>query len=142
ALADALDELTKRFGDDPAAWRWGAAHVAEMRHPILRFLPVVGGMVAITPPVGGGDDTLLRGAMRFSGSGEPYASVHGAGFRAVYDLGDLGRSRFMIATGQSGNPYSPHWSDMAPLWAGDKYVEIPLSPEAIDGDRRGLSPSE
>lgn len=142
ALADALDELTKRFGDDPSAWRWGTAHVADMQHPILRFLPIVGGRVAITPAVGGGDDTLLRGAMRFSGSGEPYASVHGAGFRAIYDLGDLGRSRFMIATGQSGNPYSPHWSDLAPLWAGDQYVEIPLSPEAIDGDHRSLSPPQ
>lgn len=140
ALADALAELSGAYGDDPAAWRWGTAHVADMRHPILRFLPVVGGLVSITPQVGGGDDTLLRGAMRFSDGEAPYASVHGAGFRAIYDLADLGHSRFMIATGQSGNPYSPHWSDMAPLWAADAYVQIPLSVDAVDGERRRLTP--
>lgn len=139
ALEDAVGELTAVQGDDPAAWRWGTAHVADMQHPILRFLPVVGPLVAVTPEVGGGDDTLERGAVRFDGK-TPYASVHGAGFRAIYDLADLDRSRFMIATGQSGNPYSPHWSDLAPLWAEGRYVEIPTGVLPAEGTTRRLRP--
>ncbi|MDD3444489.1 MAG: penicillin acylase family protein, partial [Zavarzinia sp.] len=131
ALTDALAELRAAQGADMAGWRWDKAHYADMRHPILRFLPVVGDMIAIRPPVGGGEDTLLRGAMRFGNKAAPYADVHAAGFRAVYDLADLDRSRFVIATGQSGNPYSPHWDDLAPLWAAGAYVEIPTREDAV-----------
>ena len=35
ALPLALDDLAARYGDDPAAWRWGEAHPATMAHPIL-----------------------------------------------------------------------------------------------------------
>jgi acyl-homoserine lactone acylase PvdQ len=32
ALAAALDELSARFGNDPAAWKWGAAHAVHAEH--------------------------------------------------------------------------------------------------------------
>ncbi|PWR23273.1 penicillin acylase family protein [Zavarzinia compransoris] len=133
ALDGALAQLAAQQGETPADWRWGKAHVADMRHPILRFLPVLSGWTAIRPPVGGGEDTLLRGAMRFGARDNPFANVHAAGFRAVYDLADLSRSRFIISTGQSGNPYSPHWDDLSGIWAADGYVEIPTAPEKWQG---------
>ncbi|MFA5121463.1 penicillin acylase family protein [Zavarzinia sp.] len=131
ALDDALTELAALQGGDPADWRWDHAHAADMRHPLFRFVPGLDGATAITPPLPGGDDTLLRAAMRFGGP-TPYAAVHGAGYRAIYDLADLDRSRFVISTGESGNPYSPHWDDLAPLWAEVRYVEIPTEPAAIE----------
>ena len=36
----------------------------------------------------------------------PFASTHAAGYRGLYDLADLDRSRFVARTGQSGNPLS------------------------------------
>lgn len=133
ALADALRQLRAAQGSDLGQWQWGKAHVADMRHPILRMVPLLGSITAIRPPVGGGEDTLLRGAMRFASPDQPFANVHAAGFRAIYDLGDLSRSRFIISTGQSGNPYSPHWDDLAPLWAANRYVEIPTQAENWQG---------
>jgi len=44
ALEAALAELTARFGSDIGAWRWGAAHVVRLDHPILSRLPLVGGL--------------------------------------------------------------------------------------------------
>jgi acyl-homoserine lactone acylase PvdQ len=38
--------------------------------------------------------------------------------RAVWDLGDLGRSVSVVPAGVSGNPASPHWADQAGLFAG------------------------
>ena len=35
-------DLTRRFGNDPARWRWGEAHPAVFAHPMLRPLPVLG----------------------------------------------------------------------------------------------------
>ena len=59
----------------------------------------------------------------------PFAHIHGAGFRAVYDLGDLDRSRFVIATGQSGNPLSPHYRDFLQRWRDGGTVRMPAAPE-------------
>ncbi len=65
----------------------------------------------------GGNDTLNRAGARFGGPPDAlFADVHGPGYRAVYDLADLDRSRFMIATGQSGNPFSPHSGNLAARW--------------------------
>ena len=57
-----------------------------------------------------------------------FENVHGAGFRAVYDLADLEQSRFMIATGQSGNPLSNHYGSLSIRWRDGQTVS--LAPES------------
>jgi len=34
--------------------------------------------------------------------------------------------------GQSGDPYSPHYRDLAPLWAGGEYVPLLYSRAAVE----------
>ena len=59
-----------------------------------------------------------------------FNQVHGASYRAVYDLADLANSRFIQAVGQSGNPFSPHYSDLAPLWSAGETIRLgPLQGE-------------
>ena len=101
SLATAVRSLSARFGDDPAAWRWGDAHQAVFAHPILRNIPLLGSFTTISIPSPGDDDTLDRGGMNAL-----LQSVQGAAYRGVYDLADLDRSLFMITPGQSGNPFS------------------------------------
>jgi penicillin amidase len=112
SLAAATADLAARFGADPASWRWGGAHRAVFAHPLLSRLPLVGslGVLAIDSP--GDDSTLDRGGTGWSG----FDSVHGASFRAVYDLAALDRSRFMMAPGQSGNLLSAHARDFLKRW--------------------------
>ena len=72
---------------------------------------------AFRQPTDGDNFTVRRAAARAGDPANPFAHVHGQSLRAVYDLDDLRRSRFIIAPGQSGNPLSPHWGDLVPLWA-------------------------
>ncbi len=132
ALDEALSELRERFGDDPAEWRWGAAHYAHFRHPVFGFVPVVNRVADIRVPADGGAFTVNRGQHRISRGEAPYASVHGAGYRAVYDLSDLDRSLFIQATGQSGHITSPHYRDLTALWRDG--VFLTLGPLAADSD--------
>jgi penicillin amidase len=106
-----------------AAWRWGAAHRAAFVHRILSRVPVVNRLVEIAIETDGGDDTVNRGQTLALGP-NPYRHSHGAGYRAVYDLADLARSRFVIATGQSGNPLSPHYRDQLRRWRDGGYIGI------------------
>ena len=129
AFAQAYAEMTERFGEDWRAWRWDAAHVARFRHLPFGFIPVLKDLFDVVVPHDGGRYTSNAGIVSFKDS-NLFNQVHGAGFRAVYDLADLDRSRFIQAVGQSGNIFSPHYGDLAPLWAkGGTFTLGPLNGE-------------
>ena len=129
ALEMALDLLSERFGGDMSAWRWGEAHVARFSHPVLSRIPVIGPQFTYSVETDGGNDTINRASPRLGGSPEHlFEDVHGAGFRAVYDLSDLDRSRYIIATGQSGNPISSFYGNMALRWRDG--LTVSLAPES------------
>ena len=134
ALRDALDMLTEAHGSDIAAWRWGDVHRAVFRHRILGRIPLLRMLADIEIPVSGGGYTLNRGRSRIADPARPFASIHGAGVRAIYDLADLERSRFMIATGQSGNPLSPHYADLTRRWRDGRTLRLAGRMDAAAGD--------
>ncbi len=123
ALAEATAALSVRFGSDPAAWRWGDVHQAVFADPVLGALPGLGWLTTHRIAVPGDDTTLFRGGDGVLGRLE---SRHGAGYRGVYDLADLDRSRFMIAPGESGHPWSRYAWNMLRRWA--EGATIPLGP--------------
>jgi len=139
ALDQALEKLTKQYGDDERAWRWGIAHTAEHRHTTLgavatKILGVRLGLdrfVNIVQETSGGDDTLNRGAMSHAGS-NPFKNVHGAGYRGVYDFSDLDRSQFIISTGVSGHPLSEHYANLAPMWRIGEYMPMSMNREDFE----------
>jgi penicillin amidase len=130
ALADALDEIAVALGDDMAGWRWGDLHKARFDHGIFSQVPLVGGAASLSIPTGGGDNTVGRGMTAGNGD-DPYAHIHGAGYKAVYDLGDPANSRFMIPAGQSGNPFSGHYADLLEPWRDGEYFRIAGSRESL-----------
>lgn len=124
ALDQAVQDLTRDYGADPTRWRWGAAHVANFRHILFSAVPLLRAMAAIRVEAAGDAYTINRGQTRIADERAPFASVHGAGFRAIYDLGDLDASRFIQATGQSGNFLSPHYRDLLERWRDGHTVEL------------------
>ncbi len=112
SLTEAINDLARRFGDDPTRWRWGDAHPAVFAHPMLRPLPILGRLATLSIPSPGDDTTIDRGGPQY----KQFPSVHGAEYRGVYDLADLDRSLFIIAPGQSGNLLSRHARDFLTRW--------------------------
>jgi penicillin amidase len=131
ALGDALTELSAAYGENASAWRWGDAHHAVHIHRPLGNFPVIGGTFNREAEMDGGAYTLLRAANAM-GNERPYAAVHGAGYRAIYDLAVPDRSLYMISVGQSGNVYSPHYDDLLGLWAETQYIAIPTAPDQVE----------
>jgi penicillin amidase len=118
-LGDTLDRtmeaLTKAYGADITAWRWGTAHPAALTSQLLGTIPLIGRVFDVGLPAPGGQETVDR-----AGFGRTdfihFPDVHGPGYRGVFDLADLDASRFIIATGESGDPLSPHYGDLARRW--------------------------
>ena len=137
ALDLALDDLAGRYGDDPAAWRWGAAHPATMSHPVLDTVPVLRDIANIVQPVGGDSVTVNVGHYALHDEASPFASIQGASYRGLYDLADLDRSRFIAATGQSGHPLSAHYRDLTELWAAGETISMIRDPDVYAAGAEG-----
>ena len=99
-------------------------------------------MVALAPwfeqRVAVGGDTHTVNAARVSlrpdaTTGELYLDEHGPSLRAVYDLGDPTRSRFMHSTGQSGIVFSPLFRSHGEFPSRETYIVSEGDPAMLDG---------
>ncbi len=129
-LLAALAELRENHGADMASWEWSTAHPVVNRHIPGSFLPLIGEGLSIIRPSSGGNHTINRGQHVIS-SDNPFDNVHAAGFRAVYDLGNLDDSRYMISTGQSGNPFSQSYDNLATGWTEGDSIAIKTNRDEI-----------
>jgi penicillin amidase len=141
-VATALDRALQRLAQSPggalADLRWGAVHQATHDHPVLGGLPVIGRFVNIRQSTSGGDNTLLRGLTYGTGDA-PLRNKHGALYRGVVDMAAPESSVFVISTGQSGHPLSPHYRDLAVLWRDGRYVSMALDPEVVRGEAKAVT---
>ncbi|NQV80385.1 MAG: penicillin acylase family protein [Alphaproteobacteria bacterium] len=135
ALETAVATLTVRYGETMDDWRWGDAHPARFIHPLLSFLPGVPRWLGITVPSSGGNYTLMRGG--YTAVQGRFNNGHGAGYRAVYDLGDLDQSLFMVAPGPSGNPYSRFFAAYTDAWRSGGVFQLP-PPGTMRGGARAI----
>jgi penicillin amidase len=67
-------------------------------------------------PTPGGLDTVNRGPATIRDDAHPYEQRFGAGLRIITDLASPADSRMIAVPGQSGNPLSPHFSDLVQRW--------------------------
>lgn len=125
ALDDALLSINETYGTQLESLRWGDAHQAYQDHQVLGEVPVLKHFVNIRQSTSGGDNTLQRGLTKGTGP-NPFANVHGPGYRGVYDFADPNSSVFVISTGQSGHFLSRHYDDLAQLWRRGEYIPMSL----------------
>jgi len=122
SLDSAIATLTRRFGADRGAWVYGKVHVAELRHPVSSAFDL--------PSVArGGDGTTV-----FATGGANYRQTSGASYREIFDLSDWDRSVAINVPGQSGQPGSPHYADLLPLWGKGEYFPLVFSKSRVDAE--------
>ncbi len=101
ALGRALDRLSSQYGNDPADWRWGTAHIARSIHKPLGNLPALARAFDITVPTGG-DPWTVNVGQYWANEAQPFHNRHAASMRTVFDLANLENWFFIYQTGQSG----------------------------------------
>ena len=137
ALDDAIYELSATFGEDISLWRWGDAHISVHEARPFGNFPIIGSLFNREIAVDGGAFTVQRADYRFQGN-RPYAAVHGAGYRGIYDIANIDASLYVVSTGQSGIFFSQHYDDLMELWAAGDYVTIPTNRETIDREANSV----
>jgi penicillin amidase len=125
ALASALEDARARSGSGGAILPWGDLHLALFKHP-LGVTQAARHRFNVGPfALPGGDSTLM--VARGKGTDVNVA----ASFRQILDLGDWDRSLATNAPGQSGSPASPHFADLATMWARGEYFPLAFSDRAV-----------
>lgn len=128
AFEDAVADVTRRFGADMSTWRYGDPkfHHARISH-VLDPLVHDSVRARLSPgplPRGGYANTLHA-------TGNTDNQTHGASLRVVIDLANWDAARVTNSPGQSGDPRSPFYANLFPLWARGTFVPLPYSPAAI-----------
>jgi penicillin amidase len=134
SLADALDALSKKYGDDMSKWNWGRLHtVSFVEQPL--------GQSGIAPlerifntgpfPARGDNFTVDGASFAFNA---PFEVIHGASQRQIIDLSNLANSVSILGTGQSGLPFNPHRTDMIAMWQNVEYLPMLFESKDVDAN--------
>jgi penicillin amidase len=124
AFDRALARIVARQGADMGKWSWGAEQVALLPHKVFSHVPGLDWWSDLSFPSSGDFYTLDRGGGFDTPKNQPLARTQAAGYRGIFDLADSARSRFIIATGQSGHIFSPHYRDLLPLWRAGRAITL------------------
>lgn len=127
ALAAAIEKLRKKYGDDPADWTWGRVRPLTMTHQFGIKFPLDKIFNVGPVPWSGDTHTIAQAYVdQIQPDANPSVVVT---LRTVMDVGNWDDNSFMLGGGQSGNPFSPHYSDMFELLRQGKGTPIAWSPE-------------
>ena len=134
AFDSALEDLTRRYGNDVSSWRWDTAHFARSEHRPFSNVPILSKLFEIRTPTAGDTYTVMVGKVRLR-EPNPFANEFAASLRAVYDLSvpDANAATIIYSTGQSGNPFSAHYRGLVTRWGAggaSAYVDLMTSTKA------------
>ena len=126
----AMDSALARGADQP----WGRVHRTIMGHPLggVGLLNRVFGF-NVGPFPNGGDTYTLDVAIT-SGRRPPFSSDYGPSMRHVVDFGNVdGAGGFILPTGESGHPLSPHYRDQTARWRRGELWILPVDVTKVRG---------
>lgn len=123
AFRRAVAWLRENQGSDPAGWRWGALHAIQQKHPFGAKLPAFN-----LPRLDGrgGPDSVAKAHLDLGNRAHPFQTVAGPVYRMIVDLADPAHGWWIIDTGASGWPGSPHYADQRPLWYRGEYAPMEM----------------
>jgi penicillin amidase len=138
-LSEAWTKMETLQGTDSSKWSWGQMHHVRFRHPLDRIAGAreIADLGPVSRP---GDEYTVNATGYPDGS---FDQTSGASYREILDLSDWDHSVAVNVPGQSGQPGSPHYSDLLPLWSEGKYFPLVYSRDAVEketADRLVLKP--
>ena len=130
SLGAAVTELKTLLGPDMSTWSWGHLHHATFEPAIATLAdPAMRAQMSVGPLQVPGSASSPRAATYRTSD---FADIAGASVRMVLDVGAWDNSVAINTPGESGDPYSPHYRDLFPLWAAGDYVPLLYSRAAVE----------
>jgi len=130
AFHSAMASIESDFGGFTGDWGWEDVHTVEHNHPLGRVASLRSFFNVGPYPVHGTREVINNLMFPYDSTGY-YKVSAGPSTRRIIDFSDPGESRSILPTGQSGNPFSPHYEDQAELYIQGKFRKMLLDTEEI-----------
>jgi penicillin amidase len=135
SLKQAIGWLRSTLGPDQSQWQWGKIHRATFPHAMALQKPLDRVFNRGPYPIGGDTDTVCQVAML---PDDPYDNKAWAPtYRQIIDLGDLSRSQWIYAPGQSGQVGHRHYDDLIDPWRKGETIPMLWTREQVDDAAEG-----
>lgn len=127
---EAVSDLQKQLGNTIADWKWGEVHTVEHEHPLGK-VAALRGLFNVGPFASPGSNEVINNLFfGFTNEGKYYVKG-GPSTRRIVDFSDIENSWSILPTGQSGNPFSKHYSDQAEMYNAGKFRKMKLNKDEI-----------
>jgi len=128
SLSRAVKRTKQALGDDPSVWELGRLQRVLFEHPLAKLDPAYQKTFSVGPYASESGPHSPNQA-RYDAD---FNRRHGATYRQVFDLADWDKAMATSAPGQSGQPGSPHYADLAPSWVDGRYFPLMFSREKVE----------
>ena len=135
AFRRAVQFLRETQGSEPEGWRWGALHDQQSRHAFGSKLEAFN---LLRIEASGGPDAVWKSHVDLGDEKHPFRVVAGPVFRMIVDLADMDHGLWIIDTGASGWPGSPHYADQFELWRKGEYAPMLMDWDEIKRTARAV----
>ncbi len=146
---DAVEWLSKRYGNDPDNWKWGRLHTLTFRHrPLgLAEVPVLSKLFSYGPMPDPACDRFTVNAAWFTtdDTEHPFNAVAGTSQRIIMQTQSWDSTLAVNSTGQSEHLFHPHRDDETQMWAKLQYHPLSFTRKAVEATLAGtleLVPAE
>lgn len=138
AFSDGIQELEDQLGVNMKEWAWGKVHTLEHGH-VLGAVEALRKYFNVGPfPVPGNNEVINNYLYKFSPDGK-YKTFAGPSTRRIVDFADVeGNSWSILPTGNSGNIFSPHYSDQAEMYVKGEFRRQLMNKEEIINKSDGV----
>lgn len=130
SLGAAYREMEGLQGPDPKQWQWGKLHQHLSEHPFSAIVDEATRAKLNVGPIEKGGSNFTVNVSHYSVT--DFRETYGPSVRLVVDVGNWDNSRVINHPGQSGDPDSTHYRDLARMWRSGQYFPLLYSRKAVE----------
>ncbi|MFH6934531.1 penicillin acylase family protein [Flavobacterium sp. FlaQc-30] len=127
---ETVTALQKQLGNTVADWKWEKVHTVEHEHPLGK-IAALRGLFNVGPFGSPGSNEVINNLFFGLNNEGKYYVKGGPSTRRIVDFSDIENSWSILPTGQSGNPFSKHYSDQAEMYNEGKFRKMKLNKDEI-----------
>jgi penicillin amidase len=130
SLRSAYEEMEKLQGPDARQWNWGKLQYNLSEHPFAAIVDDATRARINVGPIEKNGSAFVPSASGYRVS--DFRQMGGPSVRVVIDVGNWDNSKAVNHPGQSGDPDSPHYRDLAQMWRNGQYFPLLYSRKAVE----------
>ena len=130
SLRSAYEEMEQLQGPDARQWNWGKLQYNLSEHPFAAIVDDATRARINVGPIEKNGSAFVPSASGYRVS--DFRQMTGPSVRVVIDVGNWDNSRAVNHPGQSGDPDSPHYRDLAQMWRSGQYFPLLYSRKAVE----------